>query len=167
MNRLRDILLALTLVAPFAMPESGLSAGDFPQIVESVRQVLAQRKFESDDGFTMAFGVLRRGTNYAGAEIDVVMTTADGSRHGFIERYFNGSSQVTMDQIFSRNARSTFLATFEAPYRVLRIRPLDSNNPDLISRECFFDARINRNVCYFKIRQDGSVYFRTFKEVKF
>jgi hypothetical protein len=167
MKRLRDIFLALTLSAPFALPTSGLSAGDFPDIVESVNQILSMKKFTSDDGITMTFGPLLHGTNYAGVEIGVVITTADGARHEFIERYFNGTSQVTMEQIFSRRDRSTYLATFESPYSVLRIRPLDSNNPDLISRECFYDTKTHRNLCYFKMRQDGSVYFRTFKEVNF
>ena len=165
-HNLRHYLLPLCLIPFASIANVGLAASDFPSIVRSAKQVLAYKTYSNELGAKITFGKLRDIPSSNRAEIDVIYKNTDGNISMYTERYVNGESQTIVEQIVDQKVQGTFVATFELPYRVLRIRPIEGGNPDFISRECFYDESVKNHSCYFKLRANGSVYIDIFTEVK-
>jgi hypothetical protein len=136
---------------------------DYGSVTSATHSILENRSFKNEDGDLLSFGLLHIRDSF-NSEITSTIHMKSGEVYTIRERIWASGTQTFIDQSTENNSIGRFLATVEAPFRVLRMRPINPGESSFISRECAFDARADLRVCYFKIKHDHDVFVSTFWE---
>lgn len=141
-------------------------AGNFQEISTATNSILAGRTFQSDEGTTISFGNLQLMRGNTSAFLAVSEKSVDGNIQSHLEFIDKDGLQIRMSKIVQAQVESTYAVTVSAPYNVLSIRPLDSNNVEFLSRDCAFNQRDGIHYCYVKTRIGGEVFSVVYKELR-
>lgn len=156
----RSILSAsLVAYAPAAFCST-----EFIEVLKATRSILSGRCFENEDQTRLSFSALLNVTIMR-SEIDVLISFREGQVASHREVINNVGGEVVVDQIVDGKIVGKYTATVEAPYNVLRLRPLNDSSSDFISRECVYQSSDQKNICYLKIRSENDVFVSAFREV--
>ena len=156
------LMMSLLLLALRA--QTATAARDFKNILEATEQMLAGRTFEGEDGVVLSFSKFSFEKPHE-PSMQVEISSPGGNSKSHKEIIRKDGEQVVVDEIQQGSIVNSFLASVEEPYHVLRIRPLDETNSELISRECFLQTNESIHICYFKFRTNNAVFVTVFREI--
>ncbi len=157
------LLSCLTFLAFLARPAA--AARDFNEVIAATEQILAGRSFKNEDGVIISFSSLRRSRSTQDVSLQVDRQELDQPISSYLEVIRKDADQVIIDEISGGSVIHSFLASVEEPYHVLRMRPINGPNSELISRECFLQEGGTLHVCYYKLRCEGGVFTSVFREI--
>ena len=140
------------------------AATDYSSVLSATQSFLENRAFKNEDGVLLSFGLLHIRSAQM-SEISVTLRMRSGDVSSFREKIWANGAQTFVDQYVDDQNIGSFLVSVEAPFHVLRIRPLNPGESDFISRECAFDTGKELHVCYFKMKHDHDVFVSTFWEI--
>ena len=160
--RILQLILTSAVIAAATIVNA---ATDYSSVLSATQSFLENRTFKNEDGVLLTFGLLHiSGRNMS--EINATLRLKTGEVSNFREKIWGNEGQTFVEQFVDDQTIGRFIVSVEAPYHVLRMRPLNPGEGDFISRECAFDARKDLHVCYFKMKHDHDVFISTFWETR-
>jgi hypothetical protein len=148
-----------------AAASTALAETDYSSVLSATQSIIENRTFKNDDGDVLSFGLIHIHARN-NSEIITTIRMKAGEVYKVRERIWGSGNQTFIEQSTDNQNIGRFLVTVEAPFNVLRMRPLNPGESSFISRECAFDAREDRRVCYFKMKHDHDVLISTFWETR-
>jgi hypothetical protein len=160
---IRRIFNFVILSALATVSVSGRAETDYSSVVSTTHSILENRSFKNEDGDLLSFGLLHIHDSFT-SEITSTIRMKSGEVYTIRERIWASGTQTFIDQSTDNLNLGRFLVTVEAPFHVLRMRPINQGESSFISRECAFDPREDLRVCYFKMKHDHDVFVTAFWE---
>jgi hypothetical protein len=159
----RPFLILLTLLPTLALlaPNSA-QATDFGEVYTATKSILAGRVFQDADGNRLSFGAVNL-INNTTAQLTVKTETANGQITTHFEVIDQEGMQTRMSKVVAA-AIETFSVTVSAPFNVLSIRPLATDDVEFLSRDCII-RELDLRMCYIKTKVGNQVFMSTYKEI--
>jgi hypothetical protein len=156
----------LILMAALTLVNCGIAAAsDYRSVVKATQEIIAGRAFENEDGTRIYFSKLKL-LNLKRAELAVTISYTDGLNQTHEEAIVHDGPQIRMEQTLNGAVTGEYLVSLEDPFHVLRIRPINTDNTNFISRECLYQENYRLNVCYIKMKSENDVFVSIYREVK-
>lgn len=144
---------------------SVLAESNFKAVYLATKTLIAGRVFENEDQTRLTFSSIRVKSPIE-FEMSANLQFVDGESSSHKEIVTNEGTHTLLRQVVNHKYTGQYLVSVEAPFHVLRIRPIDDSTTTFISRECVYQENESTHICYIKMKNGNDVYVTIFREVK-
>ncbi len=159
-----NLLMIIAVLSVQTVSTPRVVASNFQEVYTAAKNILSGKKFKNEEGTILSFGEVQLIAGSAAAFLPVTIESVDGNKLSHLEFIDRDGVQIRMSKIVQAQVENTFAITVSAPYNVLSIRPLDTDNVEFLSRDCVYKKNEDIHVCYIKTKVGGEVYSSVYTE---